>query len=112
MCIIDKMAKVTYTVSYMIQTVINAKDARDNFSELLGRVKFGEEAVTIEKKGKPYAVMISPEQFEAFQKEARRRFGEIVKQIQSRNTKFSEEEVMSDVNKAVAAVRRQRYAKG
>jgi len=56
MLIIDKMATGEYNILHMIQTVVNAKDARDNLSEILGRVRFGKEVVTIEKKGKPYAV--------------------------------------------------------
>jgi prevent-host-death family protein len=42
----------------MIQTSVNVTQARDNLSEILGRVKFGKEVVTIEKMGKPYAVLM------------------------------------------------------
>ena len=64
--------------------------------QILGRVEFGQEIVTIEKKGKPYAVILSPEQYEAFEKEARKRFGAIIRRIQSRNTMFSDAEIMKD----------------
>jgi prevent-host-death family protein len=83
----------------MTQTSINVTEARDNLSEILGRVKFGQEIVTIEKKGKPYAVILSPEQYEAFQKEARKRFGEIIRRIQSRNAMFNDAEIMKDESK-------------
>jgi prevent-host-death family protein len=96
----------------MTQTSINVTEARDNLSEILGRVKFGQEVVTIEKKGKPYAVIISPAQFEALQKVARERFGRIVAQVQSRNSQFSAEEVMRDVTEETEAVRRDLYERG
>jgi prevent-host-death family protein len=96
----------------MTQISINVTEARDNLSEILGRVKFGGEIVTIEKKGKPYAVIVSPEQYEAFQKEARKRFGAIIQRIQSRNTMFSDAEIMKDVTEEVEAVRQNRYEEG
>ena len=96
----------------MTQTSINVTEARDNLSEILGRVKFGQEIVTIEKKGKPYAVILSPEQYEAFQKESRKRFGEIIRRIQSRNTMFSDAEIMKDVSEEIEAVRKNRYEEG
>jgi prevent-host-death family protein len=96
----------------MTQTSITVTDARDNLSEILGRVKFGQEVVTIEKKGKPYAVIISPAQFEALQKVARERFGRIVGQIQARNAQFSPEEVMRDATEETEAVRRKLYERG
>src|SRR5947209_3568870 len=96
----------------MTHSSINVTEARDNLSEILGRVKFGKEVVTIEKKGKPYAVIISPEQYETFQREARRRFGEIVERIHARNTQYSAEEVEADVNREVEAVRKELYERG
>jgi prevent-host-death family protein len=96
----------------MTHSSINVTDARDNLSEILGRVKFGQEIVTIEKKGKPYAVIISPAQYEALQKAARERFSSIVQSIQSRNAHFSAEEVMRDVTEETEAVRRELYERG
>ena len=93
----------------MRQIVVNVTEARDNFSELLGRVKFGEDIVTVEKKGKPYAVIISPEQYEAYQKAAKERLFALTDKIQSRNAHYTEEEVMQDVTEEVEAVRQERY---
>ena len=83
-----------------MSTVVNVTQARDNLAEILGRVRFGEEIVTIEKKGKPYAVIMSPEQFEAYQKAAKERLFAIVEKMQSRDTHHSEEEVLRDVTEA------------
>ncbi len=40
---------------------VTVSEARENFSDLLGKVQHGGEDVTIKKHGKPVAVMISPE---------------------------------------------------
>ena len=92
-----------------MSTVINVTQARDNLAEILGRVRFGEEIVTIEKNGKPYAVIMIPEQYEAYQKAAKERLFAIIEEIQARNANRSEEEVMRDVTKAVEEVRQERY---
>jgi prevent-host-death family protein len=40
---------------------VTVSEAREKMADLLGRVQFGQEDVTILKHGKPVAVMISPE---------------------------------------------------
>jgi len=40
---------------------VSVTEARENLSDLLGRVQHGREDVTIERHGKPVAVMISVE---------------------------------------------------
>ncbi|MGI8420481.1 MAG: type II toxin-antitoxin system Phd/YefM family antitoxin [Candidatus Levyibacteriota bacterium] len=96
----------------MTNVVVNVTQVRDNLSDILGRVKFGEEIVTVEKKGKPYAVIISPEQYEAYQKAAKEKLFSLVDKIQSRNTQYSEEEVMKDVTQVVEEVRQETYEQG
>src|SRR5215212_6866100 len=93
----------------MTQTNITVSKARENLAEILGRVKFGHEVVTIEKQGKPFAVIISPDQYEAFRRNARLRLGEIAGEIHALNTQYSAEEVMKDVTNAVEDIRRKRY---
>ncbi len=39
--------------------VMSLSDARDNWAELVGQVQFGGERVTISKRGKPVAVVVS-----------------------------------------------------
>lgn len=46
---------------------ISAQEARDRFSELIGSVRFSQEPVIVERRGQPYAVLISPEQFARFE---------------------------------------------
>jgi prevent-host-death family protein len=95
-----------------MSVIINVTQIRDNLAEILGRVKFGKEVITVEKKGKPYAVIMSPTQYEAMQKAAKERLFTMVDTIQSRNTDVSSEEVMKDVTEAVEEVRQEMYDKG
>lgn len=93
-------------------SVINVTKVRDNLSEILGRVRFGEETVTIEKKGKPYAVIISPEEYQRYKEIAKKAFFATVKDIQARNANVSEDEVMKDVTEVVEEVRQEMYERG
>lgn len=91
---------------------ITAKEARDNFTDLLGTVYYGKEAVVVEKQGRPFAVVISPDafkQYEEFKAAAKKRFFEIVDEIQAANKDTDFEKVLVDVTKEVEAVRRKRY---
>ena len=96
----------------MTSIIVNVTQARDNLAEILGRVRFGEEIVTIEKKGKPYAVIISPEQYETFKNAAKENLFTLVDKIQSRNTRYSTEDVRKDVTETVEEVRQEMYEKG
>jgi prevent-host-death family protein len=40
---------------------LNIAEAKKHFSELLGRVAYGGERITISKRGKPMAVLVPPE---------------------------------------------------
>lgn len=87
--------------------IVNVTQVRDNLAEILGRVKFGEEIVTVEKKGKPYAVIISPRQYQAYQKAAKEKLFSLVDKIQSRNAQNNEEEIMKDITETVEEVRQE-----
>ena len=93
---------------------ITAKEARDNFTDLLGTVYYGQETVVVEKQGRPFAVVISPQEFkkyEDFKTAAKRRFFEIVDEIQAANKGIDPEKVLEDVTREVEIVRKQRYEK-
>lgn len=93
-------------------STINVTQVRDNLSEILGRVKFGEEVVTIEKKGKPYAVIISPEEYKRYKDIAKKAFRTTVAKMQAKNAKTNAEEVLQDATKAVKQVRLKKYGRG
>src|SRR5919202_6284085 len=93
----------------MVTRRISAKEARDNFGDLLGAVRYGGEPVIVEKKGRPFAVMVSPEDFERFQQLAKEQFFETVREVQQDNKDADPSEVLRDVTEAVEAVRQEEY---
>lgn len=93
----------------MISRKMTAKQARDNFSDLLGAVYYSKAQVTVEKKGRAFAVVIHPQEYERYQKIAKEQFFNVAQQIQAKNSKFSEKEVLADVTRAVEEVRKAEY---
>ena len=63
---------------------VTSREARATFSELLGRVHYTQEPAIVEKNGKPFAVVISPEQFERLQ-EAQQAAWAVVEAVQANN---------------------------
>jgi prevent-host-death family protein len=47
---------------------VTVSQARENFSDLLGKVQHSGEGVMIQRHGKDVAVMVSPEDYEAMQR--------------------------------------------
>ncbi|MFH1123185.1 MAG: type II toxin-antitoxin system Phd/YefM family antitoxin [Pseudomonadota bacterium] len=62
---------------------ISAKEARDRFAELLGRVRYGGEKLIVERSGRPAAAVIPVEMYEKLVAERRARF-EVIDRIRSR----------------------------
>lgn len=94
----------------MLTRRMSARDARANFSELLGTVYYTKEPVIVERKGKPFAVVISPEQFERLQKEDRADWTRL-DQLAERNADQDPDEVLQDVTAVVEEVRQEHYEK-
>ena len=92
-------------------TRVSAKDARDNFTDLLGSVYYGNQVVAIDRKGRTFAVVVNPEEYRALKKTAKGKFFEVVADIQSANRAVDEDQVLEDVTKAVEEVRKELYAK-
>jgi len=93
----------------MVTRRISAKEARDNFGDLLGSVHYGGQPVIVEKKGKPFAVVISPEDFEELQALARKRLFETIQEVRKANEGVDPDQVLADVTQAVEAVRQEEY---
>ena len=89
---------------------MSAREARANFSDLLGRVFYTRQPVIIEKKGRPFAVVISPQDYESLWKEREQAFA-VVDSIRERNSDQDPEEVEKDVTAVVEAVREEMYEK-
>jgi len=87
---------------------MSSREARANFADLLGAVYYTGEAVVVEKKGKPVAVVISPAAYQALQ-EASARDWAVIEELQAANTDRDPDEIMADVTAAVEEVRAERY---
>jgi prevent-host-death family protein len=85
---------------------MSAREARANFGDLLGSVYYTKEPVVVEKKGKPYAVVVSPEDYETLQRIKRRGFA-VIEALQDRNADKDPDEVLSDVTALVEEVRQE-----
>jgi prevent-host-death family protein len=83
---------------------IGAREARNNFADLLGRVGYGGQTVIVERSGKPMAAIIPAESYEQLIAEREARF-QVVDRIRSRLPDLPLEEVELDVAQAIAAVR-------
>ena len=90
-------------------TKMGAKEARNNFSELLGSVHFGHETVIVEKTGKPFVVVISPEEYARYQELVRERAVQAMERVHQRNAGLDPEQLERDVADMVEEVRRERY---
>jgi prevent-host-death family protein len=94
----------------MVKT-ISARDARANFSEILGSVYVTKDPVVIERNGKPVVVMINPDDFARFQVYVREQAWSAIARIRERNADKAPETVLHDVDDIVAAVRQERHAR-
>ncbi len=88
----------------MVVRHISSREARANFADLLGSVYYTNEAVIVEKKGKPVAVVISPAAYQALT-EASARDWAVIEGMQAANADRDPNEVMADVTAAVKEVR-------
>lgn len=88
---------------------MSVREARANFSDVLGMVYYGKVPVTIERKGKPVAVLINPDLWDRLQELAKQRFFEVVDEIRRDNADKDPDEVYRDVTAVVEEVRRELY---
>jgi len=86
---------------------MSAKEARNNFSDLLGLVYYSKEVVIVEKRGRPFAVVISPEDYERLLKEREERFA-VFDDIRAKNPEVTPQEAQADAAREIAALRQER----
>lgn len=84
---------------------MSAKEARDNFSDVLGLVYYGNEPVIVEKKGRPFAVVISPKEYAHLQQVAKEQLFSLIDHIQERISVAAPDDVLQTVTEAVEGVR-------
>lgn len=83
---------------------ISAKEARAEFSEILGVVHFGKETVIVEKQGKPVVAIVDIDLYDRW-KAARDARLQVFDEIRARNRGKSPSEVERDVKEAISEVR-------
>ena len=88
---------------------MSAKEARNSFSDLLGVVYYSKEAVVVEKRGKPVAVVISPEDYERLLAGREKRLA-VFDEIRARNLEVTPQEAEEDAAREIAARRKERGA--
>ena len=92
---------------------MGAREARQRFSELIGRVHYGGETVILESSGKPMAAVIPLETYQKMMEEREARFARLHEILmEGQPVPYSEEEVEADVADAIAAVRRKNATGG
>jgi prevent-host-death family protein len=87
---------------------MSVREARSNFSEVLGSVHYTNEPVIVERNGKPYAVLVSPQMYRAMQAEEERDW-KLINELRDRNAHLDPDEVFADITLAVEEVRQEMY---
>ena len=88
---------------------IGARDLRQKFAEILGKVGFGGDVAIVERSGKPMAAIIPIEMYQQLVAEREARF-QIIEKIQNAQEERSLEEIEQDVNAAIKRVRSGKHA--
>jgi len=89
---------------------MSAKEARERFAEILGKVHFGKDAVIVEKQGKPMVAIIDVERYERLTKAWDEPFAAL-ERIWAKNRDKALDQIEKDVAEAVAEVRGRSRAK-
>jgi len=84
--------------------LIGARDLRQKFAEILGKVGFGGDVAVVERSGKPMAAIIPIEMYQQLIAEHEARF-QIVEKIQNTQQARPIEELEKDVNEAIKRAR-------
>lgn len=85
--------------------IVGAREARQRFADLLGRVGYGGEVAIVERSGKPMVALIPVEVYERLVAEREARF-QILDRVRSKLPETSEKEVEKDVSQAIDKVRK------
>lgn len=91
----------------MIKT-ISARDAREQFGELLGAIDATKEPIVVERDGQPVAVVISPDDFARLQVGRANGWG-VLDRLRDRNVDIDPDEAFADATLAVAEARGERH---
>ena len=92
----------------MVKTISTAA-ARASFGDVVNSVYYTKEPVVVEKKGRPVAVIINPDDYEAFQQAREAQAWAAIERVQARNADKDPDEILAEVTAVVEEVRRERY---
>lgn len=94
--------------SYPVKRM-GAREARNNFADLIGQVHYGETPVIIERSGNPMVAVIPVSMLNRYLSQRERDFA-IIDEIQAKVPDRPIEEIENDIEEAIAAVRAERRA--
>lgn len=83
---------------------VGAREARNNFAQLMGEIHYGGQTVIVKRSGRPMMAMIPVQEYQRLISERETRF-QVLEEIRSRMPHILAEEVERDVAEAIAAVR-------
>lgn len=84
---------------------MGSREARQRFSELLGRVRYRGDTVILESSGKPMAAVVPLEMYERMIADRAEKF-EVLDRLRETSPAYSADEIERDVEDAVRDVRR------
>lgn len=88
--------------------MVRTYQVRDSELEsLLARLRDSEDTVALAVDGETLGIVISPEEYERLRGDRNERNWEMIQRVQERNADKDPDEIMRDVNQAVAEVRHQ-----
>lgn len=90
---------------------LSAQEARRRFSDLLGIVHYGKEPVIVEKRGRDFVVVISPEEFERTRRQRDEQFKALDELWAKTPEDVNPKQVEKLVQKEIEAVRKERRGK-
>ena len=91
-----------------VKRKVSALEARKRLGEILESVYYRGDEVVVERAGKPMAVVISAERYEAIEREREQAFERVfrlIDQAQERNRDVPAEEIERDIASAIQEVR-------
>jgi prevent-host-death family protein len=87
-----------------LKRTVSALDARRRLGEMLEGVYYRGDEVIIERAGKPMAVVIPAERYEALER-SRERLFDFIEQAQDRSRAVPEGELAAEIERAIREVR-------
>jgi prevent-host-death family protein len=88
----------------MLEKTISARQAKEQFGQLLQEVSHQSQSVVIEQAGQPMAVLIPVEQYRQL-KEQRAAFFAMIDEARQHTSQVPPEELEADIAEAVSAVK-------